>query len=177
MGRPSDPDPLARRRAGLLQGVSPRPAAAARQRANLLKGKPISTGDNSEQALAPLRERALEIERERYAGLLDPDDGRLHSLADRKSRVASGTAWLDMRGEEDGLGVVRDRKGNVWPVVDRLDKWRAGIDKIEAEIRQELREREVNPAPALAEIESDIIARRALPAPDVEVDEDHDDGD
>lgn len=142
MGRSTDPAKAARQRENLLPGVSPDPKAAARQRANLQRGRLDGAGDSGEQSLAPLRERALEIERVRYHGKLDPDDGRLHSLADRKARWASATAWMDEMGRSNGLGVVRDRKGNVFPVVDRIEKWRNSIDRLEAEIREELREQD-----------------------------------
>jgi hypothetical protein len=130
MGRSPDPAAAARQRANLLPGVSPDPKAAARQRANLQRGRLDGAGDNSEQALEPLRERALEVVRDRYPEL-DREDGRLYSMADRMARIASATAWLDEMGSAYGLGVVRDRKGNVFPVVDRLDKWRNGLDRLE----------------------------------------------
>lgn len=160
MGRSPDPKAAARQRANLLPGVSPDPKAAARQRANLQRGRLDGAGDNGGQSLEPLRQQALEIERVRYRGKLDPDDGRLHSLADRKARWASATAWLDEMGRTYGLGVVRDRKGNVFPVVDRVEKWRNGIDRLEAEIRAELREAAEDPGERLRGIEARIVAER-----------------
>jgi hypothetical protein len=157
MGKSSDPAAAERQKAHLLRGVSPNPHAAARQRANLQRGRHDGAGDTSEQALEPLRDRALELERVRYHGKLDPDDGRLHSLADRKARWASAAAWLDEMGRTYGLGVVRDRKGNVFPVVDRIEKWRNGIDRLEAEIRAELREAAANQGPTLAQYEAQLL--------------------
>jgi transposase-like protein len=91
----------------------------------------LTHGVDSERKLAPLREAHAQALRRDYDFL---DDRRLALLADRLARADAARAWLDLQG-----GVVRDHKGEVFPVVDRLEKWVTQAEKAIGELEAEKR--------------------------------------
>lgn len=91
----------------------------------------VTNGAHSQQRLAPLREHhAAELRRD----FPELDDRRLALLADRLARLDAARAWLDEQG-----GIVRNKHGEPFPIVDRVEKWAAAterrLDAIEAERR------------------------------------------
>ena len=93
----------------------------------------VTHGAHSEQRLAPLRAELAASLRRDYPHL---DDRRLALIADRLARLQSAWSWLD-----EQAGVVRNEKGEPYPIVDRVDKW-AGVAwsiLLEGERREHLR--------------------------------------
>jgi hypothetical protein len=88
---------------------------------------------DSEAKLAPRREHHARDLRRRYPDL---DDLRLTILADRMARLDVATAWLDERG------VVRDARGNVYPVVDRVEEWGRRVENIVAQLQADAERRD-----------------------------------
>jgi len=109
-----------------LVGIQPPPAGEDGS------GRALTHGATSEQRLAPLRQAHADALRADYPGL---DDRRLALLADRLARVDSARRWLD---DQDGL--VRNKAGEPYPLVDRLEKWVGAaerrLDELEVERRQ-----------------------------------------
>jgi hypothetical protein len=127
--------------------------------ANLIA--PASTGNlralkhgvDSERRLAPLRTRFEPGLRDEFPWL---DARRLFLLADLLARVEAAREWLDERG-----GVVRNRAGDVFPVVDRLERWSARADTLLRELHAEKVQREhVDPQAALAAHLAELAAGR-----------------
>jgi hypothetical protein len=88
-------------------------------------------GADSEVALRPLRARLQASLRDEFGAVIDAR--RLWLLADLLARIESARSWLDERG-----GVVRDRHGDVFPVVDRLERWGARADALLRELHAAL---------------------------------------
>lgn len=91
----------------------------------------LKHGATSEQKLGPLRDHhAAELVRD-YPNL---DERRLALLADRLARLDTARAWIDEQGT-----VVRNARGEPFPIVDRIEKWATSterrLDAIEAEAR------------------------------------------
>lgn len=103
-------------------------AAAVEQR----RQAAVTHGATSQLAIAGLRAELDEELATSYPGL---DPMRRSILADRCARVVMVRRFLDEKG-----GIVRDEDGNVWPVVDRLDRWEASIDRTLVELEAERRE-------------------------------------
>ncbi len=101
-------------------------------------------GAYSEARLAPLRARLEQ-------GLIDEfgqvvDARRLWLAADLLARVEAARQWVDERG-----GVVRNKAGEVFPVVDRLERWGARADALLKELHSAKREAETpDPQAALS---------------------------
>lgn len=93
----------------------------------------LKHGATSEQRIAPLREKHSDALRRDFDWL---DDRRLALLADRLARIESGSAWLAGQG-----GVVRGDAGEVFPVVDRIEKWSSTAERVLAELWSEDRHR------------------------------------
>lgn len=106
----------------------PPPAPAGNDRA-------MTHGATAEKRLAPIRDEMAVTLRERWPWL---DEIRLALLADRMARFESARRWLD---EQPG-GVVRDEKGDVFPIVDRSEKWANRIEALVADLEQEHRVRQ-----------------------------------
>lgn len=103
----------------------------------------LKHGAESEQRLAPLRVALEESLRSEFGQVVDAR--RLFLLADLLARIEAARSWLDERG-----GVVRTARGEVFPVVDRLERWSARADALLKELHAEKREAEsVDPAEAL----------------------------
>lgn len=113
-------------RARQLAPIQPPPAAAENG-----NRRALAHGATSEQQLAPLRQEHAEGLRADYPQL---DERRLALLADRLARLSSGQRWLDDQG-----GVVRDKHGNVFPIVDRMEKWGGVAWRILTELETEKR--------------------------------------
>jgi len=125
-----------------LANISPAPNPA-----RLGNSRALSHGATSQQRLGPLRElHAIELRRD-YPHL---DDRRLAILADRLARLDSARRWLDQQN-----GVVRNAKGETYPVVANIDKWGGAaerrLDLIEAEARA--------PVPADERLREHLAAR------------------
>ncbi|MEX0993434.1 MAG: hypothetical protein WDZ37_05505 [Solirubrobacterales bacterium] len=90
------------------------------------------SGATAELALAPLREYHVAELRRDYPNL---DDRRLSLLADRLARIDLASRWLD---EQDSI--VRDKRGRVYDVVDRLEKWSSVAERVLAEVGREHRQ-------------------------------------
>lgn len=88
-------------------------------------------GASSEQRLAPLREANARDLRADHPHL---DGRRLAILADRLARLESARRWLDGQG-----GVVRDKRGEPWPIADRMEKWGATAERVLAQVEAESR--------------------------------------
>lgn len=86
-------------------------------------------GTHSAAILGPLRERHARELREDFPKL---DGRRLALLADLLSRIDAGTTWLDAQG-----GIVRDHRGEVFPVVDRVATWGTTAWKLIGEAAKE----------------------------------------
>lgn len=99
-----------------------------------MNGRALVHGANAEKRLAPIRDEAAKTLRERWPWL---DDIRLGLLADRLARFTSARRWLD---EQPG-GVVRDDQGEVFPIVDRSEKWANRIEALVTELEAEHRVR------------------------------------
>jgi transposase-like protein len=101
----------------------------------------LTHGATHEPTLAPRREHHARDLRRRYPDL---DDLRLTILADRMARLDVATRWLDERG------VVRDARGNVFPVVDRVETWGNRVERLVAALEQEAAARDTPEARARA---------------------------
>jgi hypothetical protein len=86
----------------------------------------------SDLAIIPVREERARVLRAQFPQL---DDLRLALLADRLARIAVASAWLDQQEN----GVVRDKRGNVFDVADKVEAWSRAAEKILAEIEAESR--------------------------------------
>jgi len=109
-----------------VANVQPPPAPAGPR-----NRRAVSHGATSELTLAPLREAAARELRQDYPHL---DGRRLAILADRLARLESARLWLDAQG-----GVVRSRQGDVFAVVDRIEKWSNTAEQRLAEAEAEAR--------------------------------------
>jgi hypothetical protein len=89
----------------------------------------LTHGSTSEQRLAQLRPAAERMVRERWPWI---DDLRLAILSDRLARLQSGRGWLDAQA-----GVVRNVAGDVFPIVDRIEKWGSRVERLVADLEQE----------------------------------------
>jgi hypothetical protein len=86
-------------------------------------------GATGEFAVAPLRHKHAEELLQDFPWI----DGRRRAiLADRLARIEAAIAWLDRQG-----GVVRNREGEVYPVVDRVDRWGSRVEKLLRELDEE----------------------------------------
>lgn len=94
----------------------------------------LTNGATAEKRLAPIRDEMAAELRERWPWL---DDIRLGVLADRMARFESARRWLD---EQPG-GVVRDEQGEVFPIVDRSERWANRIEALVTELEAEHRVR------------------------------------
>lgn len=105
----------------------------------------VKTGAQSEQLLAPARDRLLIGVQEHYPELSDPEQ---HMLADRLARIELASAFIDRNG------LFRNRKkGEPWPIVDRLEKWTNRAENLLRLARIERREHSpIDVAVALAEL-------------------------
>jgi hypothetical protein len=84
-------------------------------------GRAVTNGAHSQQRLAPLREHhAAELRRD----FPELDDRRLALLADRLARLDAARAWLDEQG-----GIVRNKHGEPYPIVDRIEKWATSTER------------------------------------------------
>lgn len=115
------------------------PEKRARQLANLQRGNPAPHGNTRRLTHGTRSERRLEPLRiEMAAGLRcdypDLDDRRLAILADRLARMESGRRWLDAQD-----GVVRNAKGEPWPVVALIETWARQAEQILADLERERR--------------------------------------
>lgn len=109
---------------------------------NLRAGKHLAY---SETRLAPLRVALEASLRDEFGVFIDAR--RLWLAADLLARVEAARSWLDDRG-----GVVRNKAGEVYPVVDRVDRWGARADALLRDFHEAKREAEaVDPMDALGE--------------------------
>jgi Homeodomain-like domain len=100
----------------------------------------LQHGAYSERTVGPLREKhAAELARD-YPGL---DGRRLVLLADRLARIEAASAWLA------GREIVRNEDGDVYAVVDRLERWASRAEDVLREVAAE--HRDANRFEALAE--------------------------
>jgi hypothetical protein len=145
-------------RAGRIQPRSDRPAAASQDvAANLVRtlpGEPggaLKHGADSSLRLAPLRMRLEASLREEFPAI---DARRLFLAADLFARIEMARTWLDDRG-----GVVRNRHGDMFPVVASLESWSRRAETLLRDLRREERERgDVDPHTRLAAIVAELGA-------------------
>ena len=118
------------------------PDSAKAEPGNLLA---IKSGAQSEQLLAPARERLLVGVQEQYPELSDAEQ---RMLADRLARIELASAFIDQNG------LFRNRKrGEPWPIVDRLEKWTNRAENLLRLARIERRQHSpIDVAVALAEL-------------------------
>ncbi len=96
--------------------------AGSGQSANLLRQTPgepspaLTHGAYAESRLAPMRERCAAELLLRYS-FLGEQPLRLDGLADLFARRTLARAWVDEHG------LVRNRHGDVFAIVDRLEQW------------------------------------------------------
>ena len=86
-------------------------------------------GAKSELTLAPAREHHMQRLIQDYPGL---DNRRLALLADRLARIDLASAWIDQQ-----QSVVRNKSGDVYPIVRDLEKWAARAEQMLREIEAE----------------------------------------
>lgn len=121
MGRSSDPAAAARQKRNLLRGASPNPAARRRQLANLNSTNLIRHGSYSETELAPLRASNLELLQARFP---TAPDAALWTHANRGARLAKLAAFVD------DAGPLR-LNGDLWPAAVELTKLEAAHERRE----------------------------------------------
>lgn len=141
-GTGEDVQSCSRPNAGRLNLVSP--AGPGNDRAT-------KHGVDSEIRLAPLR-----VEGERWARGRWPwlDDARVALVADLMARTELARRWIEAQGT-----VVRNKAGEVYPVVDRLERWSARLDDLIGRLDRETAERDkVNPIAELAAIAAEVEA-------------------
>ncbi len=103
----------------------------------------LKHGAESETRLAGLRVRFEESLSAEFGQVVDAR--RLWLAADLLARVEAARAWLDAQG-----GVTRNRAGEVYAVVDRLERWGARADALLKELHALKREEAaVDPQAAL----------------------------
>lgn len=137
-----------------------KPGSAGRGLENVqVDGKPVAGADagneravvhgaTSERRLAPLRDHhAAELRRD-YPHL---DGRRLALLADRLARLDAARTWLDAQE-----GIVRNKAGDVYPVVDRVEKWANRAEAVLATVEAEARA----PVPAEQALREHLEGRR-----------------
>lgn len=94
----------------------------------------LKSGATSELTLAPLRAE-LDLE---LAGDYPELDGRRRAiLADRLARLALAWRWLD-----EQPSIVRDGKGRIYDIADRVERWASRAEAILAELEAEQRQRD-----------------------------------
>ena len=136
------------RRAPVPENVQPPPRPAEKGNARAVKH-----GATSELRLAPRREHHA---RQLVIDFPNLDDRRRALLADRLARIDLASQWLDEQS-----GVVRNKRGEIYPIVDRLEKWvRAAEDRLD-EIALEQRGTDGSAIDALAALgREELLARR-----------------
>ena len=124
-----------------MGGLSTDPAKRDRQLSNLKPNAHGSHGCYDIARLAPVRERHEQELLRDYPHL----DGRRRAiLADRLARFELATAWVQEHG------IVRSRRGDAFPIVDRLERWGARCEDMIGQAEAEDREaRQPTPATAL----------------------------
>lgn len=110
-----------RSNANLVRGQSPRPEAAARQRANLNPFNAIRSGAYSEVELAPLRDQNLADLQTRFP---DAPQSAIWPHANRAARMAKLAAYIDQLGPLKG-------NGDLWPAADALARLEAAHERQE----------------------------------------------
>jgi hypothetical protein len=104
----------------------------------------LKHGATSERRLAPLRDEFAGELRRRFP---HADELRIGLAADRLARWRCAVTWLD--GQPNG--VVRNRRGEVFDVADRVEKWSNRAEQVLAELEQETHGATVSVAQALSE--------------------------
>lgn len=123
----------------------------------------LKHGVNSERKLAPLRDAFAAELRTRFPLA---DELRIALAADRLARWRCAVTWLDAQPN----GVVRNRKGEVFDVADRLEKWSNRAEQVLTELEQETRGASVSVAQALSEPHP-VLRAALLRAAGIPVDE------
>jgi hypothetical protein len=109
-------------------------------------------GCDSDARLAPLRVEGERFARDRWPWL---DPARTALVADLSARVELARRWVEARG------LIRNRVGDVFPVVDRLERWSARLEGLIVRLDAEARERErVDPAHELDAVVAEIVQSR-----------------
>ena len=134
MPRSSDPDKAKRQDANLLSGLSPDAEVRERQMANLTSGRTThgATSGKQLEALAEQHEAELAVD---YPLM---DRRRRALLADRLARVELASTWTREHGIAPSAG--GKRKGETWPIVDRLERWASRAEDMLAAAEQQQRE-------------------------------------
>lgn len=110
----------------------------------------LKDGTSSERMIAPIRDQ-LDLEFARTYADLSP--ARRSILADRAARLVMARRFLDEKGD-----IFADRDaGEPWPVLARVEKWEAVVDRTLAEL--EVQRREAN-RPVGIVLELQQVAKR-----------------
>lgn len=115
MARSTDPRKAARQSANLIRGISADPEIRARQVAKLQRRH--VHGAQGGEKLERLRERH---EAELAADYPQLDPRRRALLADRLGRIELASRFVAEHGIGPGTKV---RRGEVWPITDKLEQW------------------------------------------------------
>jgi hypothetical protein len=134
-------------------GLSKDAAKRATQLANLKPNAHTSHGCYSIERLAPLTEKHEADLMADYPAL---DRRRRSILADRLARTELARDWM----HEHGL--VRNARGEVFPIVDRLEKWGSRCEDMLAQAEAERREAGRSDGRTLEHVQAEIAARREL---------------
>jgi hypothetical protein len=116
---------VARDRAAIAAADGPRPPAPPRGN----QRGATAGGATGEVAIAPLRAKHAEALLHDFPWI---DPRRRAVLADRLARIEAAIAWLDLQG-----GVVRNAAGDVFPVIDRVERWGSRVETLLRELDEE----------------------------------------
>jgi transposase-like protein len=119
---------ILRDRRALNAARQPGPGSPVPNHAGSGNTRSMTHGATHEPRLGPRREHHARDLRRRYPAL---DELRLTILADRMARLDVASRWLDERG------VVRDARGNVFPVVNAVEEWGRRVENVVSRLEAE----------------------------------------